>query len=259
MLASFPHPAFNFAPAPSRNQIAAVADSPTQANAVLAGLSPDDHARLLPHLTPCLFHCSQVLYNSGDEVQNIYFLKSGIVSLILTSQTGIDVEIGLVGREGLLGASEALANFPSLTRAVVQVVGSGWRVSAATLRDLGALQPRLTQSLWRAVQALNQQTAQSALCNRLHAVDQRLARWILMCQDRIQSEELELTHEALGRMLGTRRVGVTVAAGTLREAGLIDYGRGVIQILDRPGLEARSCECYCAIRQSYTALSGQKR
>ena len=230
---------------------------PTGANAVLARLHPDDLSRLLPLLTPCLLHAGQTLYQYGDTPTNVYFPKSGILSLVLTSQTGVDVEVGLIGREGLLGAAEVLAEHPMLRRAVVQVAGSGWRISASSLRETCSYNARLSRSLWRACHALDQQTAQCTLCNRLHSVDQRLSRWLLMCQDRMQSDTLELTHEVIGKMLGTRRVGVTLASGDLREAGLIESHRGLITILDRLGLEARSCECYSAICQSYTTIAAK--
>ncbi len=223
-------------------------------NQVLAALSETELKAISPHFAPCLLHMGQTLYERCEAVSYVYFPKNGLISLVLTSQSGVDVEIGLIGREGVLGVLPMLGDHPLLVRATVQLAGSGWRIPASKLRELCAQSPDLTRTLLRAVEALHQQTAQCALCNRLHSLDQRLTRWLLMCQDRAQTDTLELTHEVIGKMLGMRRVGVTLACGELREAGLIEYSRGRISIIDRIGLEARTCECYAAICRDHREI-----
>lgn len=223
-------------------------------NYILAALTPAELARVTPHLTPCLLHLEQTLYEKGDTVEQIYFPKNGVISLVLTSEKGIDVEVGLIGREGSLGAPETLGRHLMMTRAIVQIEGSGWRMAAKVLREEfktgGALQTAILKSSYSQLQ----QTTQCVLCNRLHSVEERLVRWLLMCQDRMHSDVLELTQEFIANMIGTRRVGVTLAAGVLREAGVIQYTRGRVVIIDRKGLEARACECYPLIRESYDLL-----
>ncbi len=223
-------------------------------NYILAALTPTELARVTPHLTPCLLHLGQTLYERGDSVDRIYFPKNGVISLVLSSQSGVDVEVGLIGREGSLGAPETLGGHSMKTRANVQIAGSGWRMAAKVLRDEfqtgGALQNAILRSSFSQLQ----QTSQCVLCNRLHSVERRLSRWLLMCQDRMQTPTLELTQEFLANMIGTRRVGVTLAAGTLRDAGVIEYTRGKVTITDRQGLEARACECYPLIREAFNLL-----
>lgn len=217
-------------------------------NSVLAALPEMESARLALHLIPCLLHSGQVLYEKGDVMDTVYFPKSGILSLVLSSQVGVDVEVGIIGRDGVLGAMEALGHNRINTRVNVQIAGTGWRMSAEALRLECAQGGALFGAVLLASYQLNQQASQSVLCNRLHSVEERLARWLLMCHDRTGSEFLELTHEFLSNMLGVRRVGVTLAAGALRDSRLIDYRRGSVAIIDRRGLEARACECYALLR-----------
>lgn len=228
---------------------------PSLSNAILASLPAADFEAVEPHLSPCLLHVGQKLYNKGDITDLVYFPKNGVISLVLPSNSGVDVEVGLIGRESLLGSVEALANLPMTVNVTVQIAGSGWRMSAERLREQCQRSGTLPTAILRASYALTHQTAQCVLCNRLHPLDQRLSRWLLMCHDRMHIDTLELTHEFISNMLGTRRASVTIAAGELREAGLIDYKRGVLTVCDRAGLEARACECYAAIRKSYDALT----
>lgn len=224
-------------------------------NYLLASLPAANLERIAPCLTPCLLHLTQPLYERGEHVKEVYFPKNGVISLVLSSQTGIDVEAGIVGREGVVGGIEALLRSPMIARANVQIAGSGWKMSAQILREECQSNDALQTAIVRSLYSLSQQTAQCVLCNRLHALEKRLARWLLMCQDRMHTDTLELTHEFISSMLGTRRVGITLAAGVLRDAGLISYQRGVVTVLDRAGLEARACECYASIRQTFDEIS----
>lgn len=223
-------------------------------NYILASLTRQELDRVAPYLSPCLLHLEQTLYEKGDEVNYIYFPKNGVVSLVLTSRGGIDVEVGLIGREGSLGSPETLGGHPMMTRAIVQIAGSGWRMSAQALREEFKQGGALQNAILRSAYSQLMQTTQCVMCNRLHTVEQRLARWLLMCQDRMQDVTLELTQEFIGNMLGTRRVGVTLAAGALRKGGFIEYKRGKVKIVDRKGLEKRACECYPLIRESFNLL-----
>lgn len=232
--------------------------APFCANQVLATLSTSDLEQLGAYLKPCLLHTEQTLYEKGGEVKHVYFLKSGVVSLVLGSQTGMDVEVGVIGCEGVVGGLEALGQVAIATRAEVQIAGSGWRLPAEALRSECVRNPAIQGAILRAAHSLQQQTSQCVLCNRLHNVEQRLSRWLLMCDDRVGLQPLELTQEFLSRMLCVRRVGVTLAAGVLREAGLIEYSRGNLTILDRPGLESRACECYSALRAQLKPLHPAK-
>lgn len=231
--------------------------TPFHSNYIFAALPAADFERFAVHLKPCLLHLGQTLCEKGDPVETLYFPKNGLISLMLTSQSGIDVEVGLIGREGVLGGLEVLGEDLMMVRAMVQIAGSGWKISAEALRRECTISPALQTAILRHSHTLMQQTAQGVLCNRLHTVEKRLARWLLMAQDRMHTDTLELTHEFIATMLGTRRVGVTLAAGILREDGLIDYKRGLVKILDRPGLEARACECYESFRSSFNKLLPQ--
>lgn len=225
------------------------------ANFIFAALPAADFDLLAPHLKPCLFHQGQKLCEKDDLIETLYFPKTGIISLVLTSQSGVDIEVGIIGRDGVLGGLEVLGEDLMLTRAIVQIAGSGWKISAEALREQCAQNRALQTAILRASHALMQQTAQCVLCNRLHSVEQRLARWLLMSQDRMHTNMLQLTHEFIANMLGVRRAGVTIAAGVLREAGLIEYTRGLVTITDRAGLEQFSCECYSVIRAKFNSMA----
>jgi CRP-like cAMP-binding protein len=221
------------------------------ANHVLASLPATELTRLKTHLTPSQFPLRHTLWERGDSIDAIYFLKSGVTSLVLTSESGIDVEVGMVGPEGVVGAVEALGNGKASTRAVTQLTGSGWKLFASLFREEFARGGPFQEAVLLANDKQSFQTAQCVLCNRLHPIDQRLSRWLLMAHDRSGGiNEMKLTHEFIAAMLGARRAGITVAAGQLRTAGLIDYARGRVIVLDRSGLEKTACECYDIIQNN---------
>jgi CRP-like cAMP-binding protein len=193
-----------------------------------------------------------VLHEPGEPMEFAYFVNSGCASILNVMSDGKSVEVGLVGSEGFVG-SPLLAGFrTSPTRAIMQVGGAGFRISAQDLQSSLREFPRLGDDLGRYTQELAIQAMQTAACNRLHEVEQRLARWLLMTQDRV-GDSFELTQEFIAHMLGTRRATVTITAGILQKAGLISYRRGRVRIKNRPGLEVGSCECYSAIQRHISA------
>jgi CRP-like cAMP-binding protein len=196
----------------------------------------------------------EMLYETGDTIHTVYFMTAGMISLVLTSQQGTDVEVGVIAREGLVGSRAIIDGKPSVDRTMVQIAGSAYRMSAETLREEFDLSKSLRHQLLRHSQAMFTQASQGSLCNRLHSIEERLCRWLLTVSDRIGSDELDLTHEFLANMLGARRSGVTTTAGALRAAGLIDYTRGHIKILDRKAMEEDVCECYGVIRNEFEEL-----
>ena len=194
------------------------------------------------------------LYEPGDTIGYAYFLNGGLCSVIVVTRDGSTVEVGIVGREGLVGAVLAVGMNRSPHRAIIQMATNGFRVRAEVLRRLVASQPELLLSIHRYAQIQGLLIAQTAACNRLHEIELRMARWLLISQDRVGSESLSMTHEFLAQMLGTGRPSVTLTAGILQRAGLIDCGRGRVRILDRKGLEAAACECYENMRQFHGEL-----
>jgi len=188
-------------------------------------------------------------------MEYIYFPTTSVISTLYTTEDGATAEMGLVGIEGVVGVHLFLGGDTTSHRAVVVVGGEAFRMKAKTLRDEFALGGPLQGQLLRYTQALLTQISQTAVCNRLHVVEQRLCRWLLMCHDRVQTNELRMTQEFISNMLGGRRETVTVAAGRLQDAGLIRYARGHITILDRKGLEASVCECYPVVQAECDRLS----
>ncbi len=233
----------------------ALSNSETSVNHLLAGLPEAERSRLTPLLKPSLIHLGEPLWETGQAIEAVYFPKQGVISLVLTSVDGVDVEVGMVGREGIAGSIETLGTGRATTRAQVQMAGSGWRMESSAFRAEFARGGAFQEAILRFHASLSFQSAQCALCNRLHSVEQRLARWLLMASDRANAPDMQLTHEFIATMLGTRRAGVTVAAGVLREVGLISYHRGMITILDRAGMEKTACECYQAIERNFNGLS----
>jgi CRP-like cAMP-binding protein len=214
------------------------------ANGVLAALPRKAYRALLPGLAPVALVFGDVLYEPGEPIREVYFPGRSVVSLLTVVDGRAALEVGLVGREGMVGIPLALGIGVSPVRAVVQGAGSALQMSAARFRKAFETGLPLQRALHRYTHALMAQITQTAACNRFHTVDARLARWLLMMRDRLCSGEFHLTHEFLAHMLGVRRVGVTEAASGLQERGLIDYSRGDIRILDDAGLEAASCSCY---------------
>jgi CRP-like cAMP-binding protein len=223
-------------------------------NQLLDALPARDYERLAAHLELVPMGLGDVLYESGSQLRYVYFPTTSIVSLLYVLEDGASAEIAIVGNEGILGISLFMGGNTTPSRAVVQSAGHGFRLKAQLLKDeFGRFGPTM-HLLLRYTQALITQMAQTAVCNRHHSVDQQLCRWLLLSLDRLSSNELSMTQELIANMLGVRREGVTEAAGKLQDAGLIRYHRGRIAVLDRPGLEARSCECYQVVKTEFDRL-----
>jgi CRP-like cAMP-binding protein len=223
-------------------------------NRLLAALPGPQFARLAPHLELTAMPLGEVLYESGGRLQHVYFPVDSIVSLLYVLENGASAEIAVVGNEGILGISLFMGGETTPSRAVVQSAGFGYRLKAQILKREFNRAGRLLQLLLRYTQALITQMAQTAVCNRHHSVEQQLCRWLLLSLDRLASNELIMTQELIANMLGVRREGVTEAAGRLQRAGLIRYGRGRIQVLDRRGLEKAVCECYRVVKTEVDRL-----
>lgn len=223
-------------------------------NRLLAALPGPDYEALRPTLEPVVLACGMALYESGSPQPYLYFPAGGIVSLLYLLEDGSSTEIALTGREGVVGIALFMGGGATPSRAVVQIPGHAWRMRAARMKRSfdrgGALQPLLL----RYTQALITQMTQAAVCNRHHAVDQQVCRWLLLALDRLASSEIRMTQERIAHLLGVRREGVTEAAGRLQSAGLIEYSRGRIRVLERAGLEQRVCECYAVVRREYERL-----
>ena len=223
-------------------------------NHLLAALPAADYERLLPHLEPVTLPLGQVVFESGSKLRHLYFPASGIVSLLYAMEDGASTEIAVIGSEGVVGIALFMGGESTPSRAVVQSAGHGYRLKAAVLTKEFELGGPLQHLLLRYTQTLIAQMTQTAVCNRHHAVDQQLCRWLLLSLDRLPSNELAMTQELIANMLGVRREGVTEAAGKLQEAGLIHYSRGHITVVDRSKLEARVCECYSVVKKEYDRL-----
>jgi CRP-like cAMP-binding protein len=210
-----------------------------------------DLERLLLHLEPVPLILGQVLYEPGARIRHCYFPNEGVVSLLTVLEPHKAAEVGMVGREGLVGMSATVGINVSQLRAVVQGTGSAMRITAANLQKEFAARNSLHRGLIRFNHSLMGQVAQTAACNRFHNAEMRLARWLLVTRDRLRSESFQLTHKFLSLMIGVRRVGVTTAAGSLAKRNLISYSRGNIRILNSKGLQAASCECYGIVKLMY--------
>jgi len=223
-------------------------------NQLLGNLPPDEFARWLLQLEPMDLPLGKVLYESGSNLSHVYFPTTSIISLLYVMKDGSSAEIAVVGNEGIVGISLFMGGHSTPSRAVVQSAGRGYRLAAAVLMDEFNRSGPVMHLLLRYTQALITQMSQTAVCNRHHALDQQLCRWLLLSLDRLHSKELVMTQELIANMLGVRREGVTEAAGRLQKAGLIQYRRGHIVVLDRAGLEERSCECYAVVKKEYDRL-----
>jgi CRP-like cAMP-binding protein len=223
-------------------------------NLLLAALPGEFLEGLRPHLEHVHLPLGMAVYESGGKQAYVYFPTDCIVSLLYVLADGASAEIAVVGREGLVGISLFMGGETTPSRAVVQSAGGAFRIRAATLKKYFAQSHELHYLLLRYTQALITQMAQTAVCNRHHTVDQQLCRWLLMSLDRLPTDEVSMTQELIANMLGVRREGVTEAAGKLQGAGLINYSRGHISVLDRVGLEARVCECYPVVKAEYDRL-----
>ena len=219
-------------------------------NQLLAALPRKAYGELLSGLTPVTLAFGDVLYEPRQLITHVYFPGDSMVSLLTLVEDHLALEVGLVGREGVVGAALALGITHSPVRALVQGGGSAMRMDAARFRSALRRSPPLQRSLLLYINTLMSQVTQTAACNRFHVVEARLARWLLMSRDRMGSNEFRMTQDFLAHMLGVRRVGVTEAASALQQRKLIEYSRGVIRILDDGGLEAASCSCYGIVRNS---------
>jgi len=223
-------------------------------NELLAALPDAEWDRWLPNLEPVDMPLGKVLYESGARLSHVYFPVTAIVSLLYVMEDGASAEIAVVGKEGLVGVSLFMGGESTTSRAVVQSAGEGYRLKSNLMMvEFNRAGPVL-HLLLRYTQALITQMAQTAVCNRHHTLDQQLCRWLLLSLDRLPTNELVMTQELIANMLGVRREGVTEAAGRLQESGLISYRRGHITVLDRAGLERRTCECYAVVKAEYDRL-----
>ncbi|CDW92912.1 MULTISPECIES: Crp/Fnr family transcriptional regulator [unclassified Thiomonas] len=230
-----------------------IADDP-KLNQLLASLPDAEWLRWKPQLERVKLELGQVLYEAGGLQSHVYFPTTAIVSLLYVLENGASAEIAVVGREGLVGVSLFMGGQSTTNRAVVQSAGEGYRLRASGMQTEFNRAGPVLHLLLRYTQALITQMSQTAVCNRHHSLDQQLCRWLLLSLDRLDGNDLVMTQELISNMLGVRREGVTEAALSLQRAGLIDYARGRIKVLNRGGLEQRSCECYAVVKAEYDRL-----
>jgi CRP-like cAMP-binding protein len=223
-------------------------------NRLLAQLPDPEWQRWQPLLEWVDLPLGHVMYESGRTLSHVYFPATAIISLLYVLEDGSSAEIAVVGNEGVVGISLFMGGESTPSRAVVQSAGEGWRLPARAVKEAFEKAGPVMHLLLRYTQALITQMAQTAVCNRHHSLDQQLCRWLLLSLDRLEGSELVMTQELIANMLGVRREGVTEAALSLQKAGLISYSRGHIKVLDRPGLEVRSCECYAVVKKEYDRL-----
>ncbi len=225
-------------------------------NHLLAGLPDAEMERLLPNLELVSLALGQVIYESGGQMSHVYFPTNSIISLLYLMENGATAEIGVTGYEGMVGIALFMGGQTTPNRAVVQSAGHAYKMSAKALQAEFVKGGMFQQMLLRYTQALITQISQTAVCNRLHSVEQQLCRWLLLSYDRLHSDKLVMTHTLIANMLGVRREGITIAAKHLQEKGIISYVRGTITLLDRPRLEAIVCECYRVVKNEYDRLLG---
>jgi CRP-like cAMP-binding protein len=223
-------------------------------NRILASLPKAEISRLSPNLSAVDLPAGKTLMDPGQEISFAYFLETGLASVVVAMSDGNMVETGITGNDGLVGFPVLLGTRTIPTRTFMQIPGAGYKIKAQHLINEFDRSGVLQKKINRYFQAHLVQTGQTAACNRLHDIAERLARWLLMCHDRMSSDNFTITHEFLGHMLGTPRSTVTLAAGILHKAGLIDYSRGKLVIRDRKGLEKAACECYQTIRKEFDRL-----
>lgn len=234
-------------------------DGRSLGNEILRNIPQEEVNLLLPKLEFVRLRIHQILHEAGDKIKSVFFIESGLLSIVNLQPDGKSVEVGLVGKGGFAGLPVVDGFRTSPNRAVAQAEGTAYRMEADTLRQLLPQCPVLTRELHRFSQRLTMQAMQIAACNRLHEVDERLARWLLMSQDLLGSNELPLTQELLGQMLGTRRSSVSLAAGMLHKAAVITYTRGNVTILDKARLQEAACECYSAIQHQLRSWEAESQ
>jgi CRP-like cAMP-binding protein len=225
-------------------------------NRLLDSLSIEERGRVRSHLERIELPAARPIHEPGELAEHAIFPTSGVISLVATMEDGTSIEVGMIGREGMFSASAVLGDDHPTHRAMVQIAGSGMRLPIGVLRHEAQTNAKLQALLLRYVQLTLNTASQVAACNRLHALEQRLARWLLEAHDRTEMQTFMLTHEFLAMMLGVRRQGVTLAAQNLQAAGIIAYSHGNMTIVDRKRLEATSCECYRAVREEVRRLLG---
>ena len=233
------------------------ADGKPVSNIILLSISDSDYSALRPHLEYVSLPSHLVLHEGGGKLEFAYFPNRGLISLVVVMKDGKTAEAGVDGKEGFTGTPSAVGLSRSPLQAVVQITGDGFRVEIGALQNTLECAPRLQLMLSRYAIVQGMQVAQTAACNRLHDIRQRLARWLLMTQDRVDLELLPITHDFLATMLGTDRPSVTTAAGVLQQKNLVEYSRGAVKILNRKQLEEYACECY-GISQQYNGELGLK-
>jgi CRP-like cAMP-binding protein len=231
-------------------------DTPTHPrhNHLLAALPQDQWRRWLPHLEHVELQLGQVLYEPGSALDHVYFPTTAIVSLLYVMQNGESAEIAVVGNEGVVGVSLFMGGDSTSSRAVVQSAGEGFRLTAPLMKEEFYRGGAVLRLLLRYTQALITQMVQTAACNRHHSLDQQLCRWLLLSLDRLQGTEMVMTQQLIANMMGVPREGAAAGALNLHNAGLIDYTLGQIRVLDREGLEKRTCECYAVVKKEYDRL-----
>lgn len=227
-------------------------------NRILAALSESEYERISKHLRYIDLEEGDILYDCNDYIDLVYFPHHGMISVVSIMENGATTEIGLVGKEGIVGIPIILGGKQSFNRHVVQISGSAMKLNAEIFNDEFQRNTELYQLLLLYTQSFLTQVSQTAACNRQHHIENRLARWLLSVQDCIDSDDLPLTQELISYMLGVRRSGVSIAAQALQESGIISYTRGHIKILDQKALEKTACECYSTVKQEYFRLFNQK-
>ena len=225
-------------------------------NHLLAALPTDEFGRLEPHLQPVSFGLGDVIYESGEQLEHVFFPTTAIISLLYIMENGSTAEIGMTGNDGLVGIALFMGGSTTPNRAIVQSAGHAFRLGSKPLRSEFGVGGIFQSILLRYTQYLMTQISETAVCNRLHYVEQQLCRWLLINHDLLLTNELVMTHDLIANMLGVRREGVSIAAGHLQQKGLIRYVRGTITMLDREALESNVCECYQVVKDEYDRLLG---
>lgn len=225
-------------------------------NYLLASLKEGDVERMIPKLSVVEFELGDVLYEAGEKMDFAYFPTTAIVSLLYIMESGSTAEIGVIGNDGMVGLSLVLGGETTTNRAVVQSAGSALKIRAADLKAEFKLGNEMHDLMLRYTQALMTQISQTAVCNRLHPIEQQLCRWLLLSHDRLHTDKLVMTHDLISNMLGVRREGITLAAQKLAARGLISNRRGTMTVIDRDGLEGAACECYGVVKSEYDRILG---
>lgn len=226
-------------------------------NHLLALLSRDEYSRIKQKLEPVSLALGRVIYESGSELSHMYFPTTAVISMLYTMENGGTAEIGIAGNNGLVGIALFMGGGTTSSRAVVQIAGEAYRMAAGDVREAFARGGDFQSVMLRYTQSLITQISQTAVCNRLHSVEQQLCRWLLINHDQLPADKLVMTHELIANMLGVRREGVSIAAAHLQSLGIIEYFRGTITIRDREKLESVACECYKVVMDEYERLLGQ--